>query len=261
MSSFDFLPITDEREVKAFLSRVPLLVERERFTRFVLGFPHHYLKATPPVEIVRHFGLVSALGKRPVASSLAREGTLWRLVVVAADRSFLFSLIAGSLTVFGANIVAAEAFGNTESVVLDTFTLSDTEQRFERHEEGRLFQAFLERAIEGRVDLEKELAAKGGRVHVPLTFEWSDDAHPFATELRITGPDAFGLLHAISRRLSTAGCSIELAHIVTRDGLIRDAFYLTAGGARLTPELRGNVEASLRELSSPPAADAVLPPG
>ena len=48
----DFLPITDEREVQAFLDQIPLRVDRERFTRFVLGFPHRYLQLTAPVETV-----------------------------------------------------------------------------------------------------------------------------------------------------------------------------------------------------------------
>src|SRR2546426_4760379 len=33
------------------------------FTRFVLGFPQHYLAGTSPVEIVKHFALVTSLGR------------------------------------------------------------------------------------------------------------------------------------------------------------------------------------------------------
>jgi UTP:GlnB (protein PII) uridylyltransferase len=252
----DFLPITDAREVQAFLARVPLVVQRERFTSFVLGFPHHYLKVTPPVEIIRHFGLVSALGRRPVASSLSREGDFWKLVVVAADRSFLFSLIAGSLSFFGANIVSAEAFGNTESVVLDTFTLADAQGRFGKHDDGRRFQVFLEKAIEGNVDLERELEAKGGRpVRADLVLEWGEDSHPKATELRVSGQDAFGLLHAITHRLSQAGCGIEIAHIATEAGQIRDTFYLTCGGEKLGPGVRHTIERALAGLAAPVAVD------
>jgi [protein-PII] uridylyltransferase len=246
---FDYLPITDAAEVQGFLASVPLVVERERFTRFVLGFPHHYLRATPPVEVLRHFGLVSALGRRLTATSLAREGGLWKLVVVAADRSFLFSRIAGSLSFFGANIVAAEAFGNTESVVLDTFTVKDTDGRFEQPEEGRRFQAFLDRVVDGRVDLEHELAAHGPPPRAALALAWNDDAHPTATQLNVSGPDAIGLLHAITRRLSDAGCSIDIAHIDTRDGTIRDTFYLTAGGGKLVAPARKAVELALGGLA------------
>src|SRR5260221_9465159 len=84
----DFLPITDEREVHSFLDQIPLRVDRARFTRFVLGFPHRYLELTPPVEMVAHFALVSTLGGRAAASRFAREGEGWKLVVAANDRSF-----------------------------------------------------------------------------------------------------------------------------------------------------------------------------
>jgi len=144
MPPIEYFPITDEREVGAFLDRIPLAVDRERFTRFVLGFPHHYLAATSPVEMVKHFALVTSLGRRAAITALAREGALWKLVVVASDRKFLFARIAGSLSFFGANILSAEAFANTEAVVLDIFTLADQRGRFEESEERRRFQAFLE---------------------------------------------------------------------------------------------------------------------
>src|SRR5262249_33649093 len=216
-----------EREVQAFLQRIPVVVDRERFTRFVLGFPHHYLQATSPVEIVAHFALVSTLGTRTAVSRLSRDGAGWKLVVVAADRRALFARIAGSLSVFGANITSAEAFSNREAVVLDTFLLTDVDRRFEPPEEGRRFQVFLEQAIEGQVDLVKELESRGGPVRAALELRWDDEAHPTATLLAIDGADAFGVLHAVSRRLSEAGASIELAEISTRAGRIHDEFYLT----------------------------------
>jgi hypothetical protein len=57
-------PITDAAEVAAFLSRLPLAIDRERFTRFVLGFPHGYLEATSPAEVLKHFALVESPGAR-----------------------------------------------------------------------------------------------------------------------------------------------------------------------------------------------------
>jgi [protein-PII] uridylyltransferase len=246
----DFLPITDEREVQAFLDRIPVVVDRARFTRFVLGFPHHYLQSTSPVEIVAHFALVSTLGTRTAVSRLAREGAGWKLVVVAADRRALFSRIAGSLSVFGANITAAEAFSNRESVVLDTFALTDVEGRFEQSEEGRRFQVFLERAIDGQVDLVRELESRGGPVRAALDLRWDDDAHPTATLLAVDGADAFGILHAVSRRLSEAGAGIELAHIDTRAGRIHDQFYLTGASGKLAPGERAAVEQALSGLAA-----------
>lgn len=256
MSSLDFLPITDEREVRAFIDRLPLAVERERFTRFVLGFPHRYLQVTSPVEIVRHFGLVATLGQRAAASSLAREGTLWKLVVVAADRSFLFSRIAGTLSLFGANIVGAEAFSNTEGLVLDTFSLVDVAGRFEQPEEGRRFQSVLAQVIEGRMDLDRALPAGSGQVPTPLELEWDDQAHPSATRLLVSGPDALGLLYAVSRRLSEAGGNIEVAHIETAGGRIKDTFFLTVADGKLGEESKAAVARGLAALTTAPATSA-----
>lgn len=247
MPIFDDLPVTDEREVRAFLERLPLAVDRDRFTRFVLGFPHHYLRSTSPVEIVKHFGLVESLGSRAASSSLSREGGLWRLVVVAADRSFLFARLAGSLTVFGANIVSAEAFANTQGLILDTFALADTGGRFESPEERRRFQGYLESVIVGRVDLETEVPPESRPLlqDAGLRLLWDDEAHPTATLLRVTGRDARGLLYAMSRRLSDAGANIEIAHITTENGEVRDTFYLTAEGRKLGGEAKRRVEAAM----------------
>jgi [protein-PII] uridylyltransferase len=249
----DFLPITDEREVQAFLDRIPFRVDRERFTRLVLGFPHRYLQLTPPVEMVAHFALVSGLGERAAASRLAREGAGWKLVVVAADRSFLFSRIAGSLSFFGADIVSAEAFSNSQALILDTFCIADTRGRFEQPEEGRRFQSFLESVITGEIDLERELASLGGPVRAALALEWDDEVHPEATRLTVSGADAFGLLHAITRAISDAGCGIEIAHVETAGGHIRDTFFLTAAGAKLGAEHRRLVEELLGALAGAPA--------
>ena len=257
MPTFGYLPITDEREVRTFLDRIPLAVDRDRFTRFVLGFPQHYLAATSPVEIVKHFALVTSLGRRPAISALAREGSLWRLVVVASDRSFLFARIAGSLSSFGANILSAEAFANTEAVVLDTFTLSDPRGRLEEPEERRRLQVFLEGVIEGRVDLEQVLLAEAAwpePAAMSLALEWDDEVHPTCTLLRLRGRDSFGLLYAVSRRLSAAGCNIEIAHIETPGGEVRDEFYLTKGGAKLADDAKRSLECTLLEPPGAPTA-------
>src|SRR6185503_9423409 len=162
----------------------------------------------------------------------------------------LFSRIAGSLSFFGADIVSAEAFSNSEAVVLDTFLVSDTQRRFDQPEEGRRFQAFLEKVLAGEIDLERELETKGGAVRSQLELRWDEEPHPSFTGLTVSGPDAFGLLHAITRRISDAGCSIEIAHVETRAGRIRDTFYLSSDGRKLTAEEREAVEQALSALTS-----------
>ncbi|HEY6547222.1 MAG TPA: ACT domain-containing protein [Vicinamibacteria bacterium] len=238
--------ITGPDEVRAFLRRVPLQVDADRFLRFALGFPRHYLEKTPPVEVVRHYGLMEGLGGRAVISSLAEENGLWRLCLVARDRSFLFARIAGSLSAFGMNIVAAEAFANESALVLDTFRFSDPKARFRDDAERRAFQALLEEAIEGRAELPEPAEPQG--VAGSLRPAFDDRSHPEWTRLVVEGPDRFGLLYRLSRALSEAGCSIELARIATPDSGVHDEFYLSEGGARLTAKTRTALAAALAGL-------------
>lgn len=264
MVEFSYLPVTEPQEVRDFLARLPLAVDREHFTRFCLGFPRRYLATTSPVEIVKHYALMESLGSRPAISSLAREGDLWKICVIARDRTFLFSSIAGSLSMFGLNIVGAEAFANRNSVILDTFTFQDVKKRIEDGAERRRFQAYVEEVAEGKRDLEAELANKrearaaGTR---SLHFAWEDEAHPTATLLKVRGDDRFGLLHDLSRALSEAGCGIEIAHIETVGGAVRDDFYLTRGGAKLQASDKAEVLGRLGSMGAPRAAADPAAPG
>jgi [protein-PII] uridylyltransferase len=240
-------PITGKEEVRAFLRRVPLQVDAERFLRFALGFPRHYLEKTPPVEVVRHYGLMEALGARGVISSLAKEGPLWRLCLVARDRSYLFARIAGSLSAFGMNIVEAEAFANEGALVLDTFRFADAEGRFDDDRERRAFQALLEDATAGRIALPEPRTAPGG-AGAGLRSSFDDDSHPLWTRLVVEGADRFGLLYRVSRALSEAGCSIESAYIATPRSGVHDEFFLSDDGQRLRESTRVRVSEALAAL-------------
>ena len=251
MGEFSYLPVTEPQEVREFLARLPLAVDRDHFTRFCLGFPRRYLATTSPVEIVKHYALVESLGLRAAISSLAREGELWKMCLVARDRTFLFSSIVGTLSLFGVNIVGAEAFANRNAMILDTFTFQDLEKRIEDGAERRRFQAFVEEVAEGKRDLAAEL--QGRRRDGPadprtLVLAWDDEAHPAATLLKVRGQDRFGLLYDLSRILSDAGCSIDIAHIETVGGAVRDDFYLTRGGQKLDLPLRTDLGARLQAL-------------
>jgi UTP:GlnB (protein PII) uridylyltransferase len=81
-----------------------------------------------------------------------------------------------------------------------------------------------------------------------LVTSFDDSAHPQWTRLVVEGPDRFGLLFRLARTLSDAGCSIELAYIVTPDSGVHDEFYLSEGGDRVRPETRALLEERLGAL-------------
>lgn len=251
-------PITDPAEVAAFVRGLPLAMD-PGFARFILGFPHRYLKETPRAEVVKHYALAGSLGDKPVISSLARADGLWKLCVITRDRRFLFSLIAGALSGYGMDIVGAEAFANASAVVLDTFRFRDDEGRFEDDGLRRRFQVFLEEAVEGKADLapllKERLEAKERPPLAGYEVEMRDEPALGATRLRLSGPDRFGLLYLFSRRLSEAGADIALAEIATDAGRVRDEFLLTRDGRALGAAGRADVERALHGLA------AVTPPG
>ena len=240
-------------EVEAFLKSLPFSMDRAGFLRFALGFPRRYLETTPPTEVVRHYALMESLGGRAVISSIAREEDVWKLSIVARDRRALFSRIAGALSCFGMNIVAAEAFANASSLILDTFRFADWNDAFRDAGERRRFQVFLEDVVEGKADVEAELAKHPEAASLqkgPLTLAWSDAAHLGATRLAVGGRDRFALLYRLSRAISDAGLDIEMAYIDTSGEEVLDEFFLTREGARLTADEQSRLDARLRALAA-----------
>jgi UTP:GlnB (protein PII) uridylyltransferase len=249
------LPITEPKEVTAFLQRVPLFVDRGRFDDFVLGFPQKYLAATPAGEVLKHFMLMECLRDKPVISSLTREDPFVKLSLVASDRNALFSRIAGALSSFDMDIVGAEAFANMNAFVLDTFTFSDPRRRFADDAERRHFQVLLEEVVEGKTDIAPALEARLAPVRAalqaePLETAFDQAAHPEATAVVVSGANHFGLLHLVSRTFAEGGYNIEMAYVETPEGRVRDQFYLTKDGGRLTPSMSDDVRLRLARLGA-----------
>lgn len=245
------LPIRDPGEIEAFLRDLPIAVHPD-FAGFALGFPRRYLASTPRAEIVKHYALARSLGSKVVISSLAREGRLWKLSLLARDRRHLFSRIAGALSGFGANIVRAEAFANANALVLDTFRFEDREGSFEADGQRRRFQVFLEDAVEGKADPEPLLRERIARARIPpgetLDAELQNDEHLPVTRLTLSCRDHFGLLYLVGRLLSEEGCNIEMAYIETPGDRVRDEFYLTRDGVPLAPDTHGHLKEKLTHL-------------
>jgi UTP:GlnB (protein PII) uridylyltransferase len=247
------LPITDAHEVSAFLQRVPLAVDRGHFAEFVLGFPQKYLSSTTAAEALKHYMLMESLRGKAVISSLSREGVLSKLCLVARDRSALFSRIAGALSSVGMDIVGAEAFANASAFVLDTFTFVDGRNRFADDAERRGFQVLLEEVVEGKADLTASLEPRLAETRAllaeePLGVTFDAESYPEATALTVTGADHFGLLYLLTRALSEGGYNIEMAYIETPAGRVRDIFYLTCNGEKLSGAMQADVRERIARL-------------
>jgi hypothetical protein len=250
------LPVVDPAELARFVDGLPLALDRPRLSEFLGGFPRRYFAQTPRVDIVKHFALMEGLRTRSAISALSRSGELWRLEIMCRDRRFLFSRITGALSCHGLNIRSAEAFANRGGLVLDTFRFADPGAALERDTSRRDLQVFLERAVQGLLELDAlllGLAPAPGAARLELAFD--DEAHPSATRLSLAGPDFLGLLYRVSRAISEAGCDIEMAHVRTPGDRAQDDFYLTHAGAKLDAARRAELEQRLvRLFEARPAA-------
>ena len=103
---------------------------------------------------------------------------------MARDRGYLFSRIAGCLSGYGMSIVGAEAFGNANAMVLDTFRFADPQGAFEADPARRAFPHLLEDVMlgfptalapHGRAWMATHLAAFiGSLVVLAVAYAWAD---------------------------------------------------------------------------------------
>src|SRR5271155_4563743 len=87
-------------------------VTKSKFKGFLEGFPQRYLLVHTAEEVMRHMQMAEELGNDPVQVELKRGRHWYELTLVAKDRPFLFSTLAGVLAAWGMNIVKANAFSN-----------------------------------------------------------------------------------------------------------------------------------------------------
>jgi [protein-PII] uridylyltransferase len=110
---------------------------------------------------------VRARGERKAAFAWADlgDGHGSELTVTADDRLGLFSLVAGTLTVHGIDILSADLFTRDDGIVLDTLLVAEVPGHRPLRAERR---ARLEAAL---------LDAVAGRLSVPEAFErWRHSA-------------------------------------------------------------------------------------
>jgi [protein-PII] uridylyltransferase len=234
-------PNEDDEQLASIRALAPKL--GKRLKNFLDGLPQRYLKVHSASEVLQHVEMASQLGSASVQTKLNRSGNLFELMLVTKDRPLIFANTVGTLSAWGMNIVRADAFSNSDGIVVDTFQFTDRFHTLELNlQEWDRFQASIADVLTGRVSLEKLAAGRRRgdagepKVLVPTNIEFDDECSEHSTLVEVVTQDRPGLLYRIAAQLAEHGCNIELALIDTEGQMAIDVFYLSRAGAKLTPE-------------------------
>ena len=245
-----------ESDIEAIAKLLPRGTAPQQIRDFLDGFPRQYLKTTPKKQIADHFLLSRKLAERPMAMHLAKNGAVYDLLVMTADRPGLFSKITGVLSYFGMNIVRAQAFSNRHETIFDLISFEDPARFFEKNpSEADQFSKLLNDVIAGSVQLSTLLERKFKSIifrpkkglTVPTGIHFDDDFSKRCTIMEIVTQDEFGLLYRIASVISSHGCNIEVALITTEGHRAIDVFYITREGKKLPPELETHLQEDLKK--------------
>ena len=217
---------------------------------FIKGFPTRYLRARTAEEIAAHTRLYQRSRPTGVAVELEPMEGAYKLTVVAQDRPALFASFAGAISSFGLNIVNAEAFSNSQGVILDTFTFTDPKRTFELNPpEAERLQDLMGRIALGKTDARRLFRNRPGprperRVTEPQ-IQFDSEAHETATLVEIVAEDRIGLLYSLASTFSSNACNIDTVLIDTKGHRAIDVFYIAKDGRKLSPEMQETLRQQL----------------
>jgi [protein-PII] uridylyltransferase len=243
-----------ESDIQAITSLLPAGLPPQQIRNFLDGFPRQYLRITPKKQIADHFLLSRKLADRAMVMHIAKNGAVYDLLVMTADRPGLFSKVTGVLSFFGMNIIRAQAFSNRHGTIFDLISFEDPDHYFEKNPtEADHFAEVLNDVIGGRVELNALLDRKFKSVvfrqkkglSVSTAIHFDDEFSKRCTIMEIVAQDAFGLLYRMASVISGHGCNIEVALITTEGHRAIDVFYMTRQGQKLSRELESELERDL----------------
>ena len=217
---------------------------------FLKGFPVRYLRAHSPAEIEAHVRLFEESRPTGFAVQLERIEGAYKLTIIARDMPSLFASLAGAISVFGLDILKAEAFSNAKGVILDTFVFADPQRALELNapEVQRLLD-LIRRVALGKTDDQRSPRSRSQTDWKKRTVQpqvhFDSDACDTATLVEITAEDRPGLLYSLATVFSATACNIDVVLIDTKGNRAIDVFYVAHDGQKLTPELQAMLKEKL----------------
>jgi [protein-PII] uridylyltransferase len=228
--------------LRELLDQLPADVSAEELEAFLEGLPQRYLSMFTPETIFKHVALARGIGPDEVHVALESSEGIWTLAVATLDKPLLFSNACGVLSFFGMNILRGHAFTNPKGLVLDVFQFTDDEQFLALNPDGQVQLAkMLQDTVSGRMEIRDRLRGREQSVlqaaaRIAPFVRIDNQASGRYTIVDIVASNSLGLLHRISRAISTHGCAVELVLISTEGERAIDVFHITKAGVKLTDE-------------------------
>jgi [protein-PII] uridylyltransferase len=203
---------------------------------FLEGLPRRYLTLFEPESIYEHVRLLRNLGPDDVRFFLNKKTDVWELTVVTLDKPFLFSNICGVLSYFDLDILRGHALTSRSALVLDVFQFGDHKGCLVRPQ----LDPLLSDVVRGSTDITALLREKARSDTAPRTertapvIYFDNESSPRYTILELVADDTLGLLHRISRVISSHGCAVDLVLISTEARKAIDVFHMRKGDTKLT---------------------------
>jgi [protein-PII] uridylyltransferase len=235
----------------------PADISEQELVTFLEGLPRRYLSTFGLSAVYRHVRLARDIHPDEVHTFLEKHDDVWELTLVTLDKPFLFSNISGVLSYFGMDIHRGQAMTTPNGLVLDVFEFSDDEDFLKQNAAATTeISKMLERAVAGSVDV---TALLRGRMHSvlhrvrhhhrrPPVAHFDNEHSRKYTVLEIVADDAPGLLHRISRVISSQGCDVHLVLISTEGKRAIDVLHITRNGAKLSEADQAALAAELQQV-------------
>lgn len=163
------------------------------------------------------------------------ERSITEITVCTSDRHGLFSMVAGAMSLAGANIINAKIFTLKNNLAIEIFQLQDLNgEVFDRSDKLAKMSVYIEQVLSGELNIADAFANRSSPylrsrsrcVPMPGQVLIDNEASNIHSVIEFTGRDRAGLLYDVTRTIAELGLSIVTAHISTYGTQVADVFYV-----------------------------------
>ena len=220
----------------------------------------HVLGGGTVADVTADSPLTPELEALVAARAFAVQADGEELSVVAPDRPGLLSRVAGVLSLYGLDVVAASAWSG-EGMAVETYRVTPW---FGEMPDWAAVSHDLEQAVLGRLALDARLAQRERTYARRGPYRAAAKADPFvlvdndstdaATVVEVRAPDSVGLLFRVARALADLDLDIASAKVQTLGHEVIDTFYLRDRDGSKVTDARdlAEIRTALRHAAMPP---------